>query len=122
MGAAGGGGTVTITKCTFLNNSAAGGAGGENASGGNGYGGAIFNLDGSVALSGVRRNNNTVTAGAGGRASSEDVYNLAFGNDILTGGTVIARLTQSNKLRGKPGLVSIMSLAVNGRGTNTASA
>jgi hypothetical protein len=81
-------GSVTAFDCTLTSNTAAGGtsifsnAGGH---GGSGYGGALFNLDGTMSLtSDTLSSSNTVTAGNGdagnGSSGGSAVYNLAYGS------------------------------------------
>ena len=59
-------GSLTVVNSTFFNNTAQGGAS-EGSFGGDGYGGAIFNLDGAVSLTFATIADNTVNGGAGRR-------------------------------------------------------
>jgi len=64
--------TLTMTDCTLNGNTAQGGVGGDGFSdgnggdGGDGYGGAVFNVDGTVNLADDTLDGNTVTGGSGG--------------------------------------------------------
>ncbi len=73
----------TLTNTTFTNNDAIGGSstGGD---GGGGLGGAVFNLDGNLAVMASQFTKNTVlfAANASTPAIGDAVYNLAFGNAI----------------------------------------
>ena len=75
-------------------------------------------------MSGVRRSNNTVSHGVGGEArviaiTQQDVFNLAFGNNIVTGTPVSASVTLH---KGGPQFtVSVVSKTIDGRGKNSAS-
>jgi hypothetical protein len=125
MGAADGGGTVSITNCTFTANTARGGSGGKGAVGGSGYGGAIFNLDGMVALNDDTLSANTVVAGLAaspGHADGGALYNLAFGNNIRTGTAVSAGLIVNNSiLANSAGGSDLASNATSAPSANTAS-
>ena len=66
-------GTATITNSTIANNTASGGSGANN---GQGLGGGLFNVDGSVTLLQDTIAFNTVSTDGG------SVYNLAFGNFV----------------------------------------
>ncbi|HKB36541.1 MAG TPA: DUF4214 domain-containing protein, partial [Gemmataceae bacterium] len=113
---------------TLTANTAQGGGGGfASSNGGSGYGGAIFNLDGSVTLNNDTLAANTVRAGAGGsngvdgQADGGAVFNLAYGNKIVSGGAVIATLTLNNNiLSNTTGGTDLFSNAINGNNTNTA--
>jgi len=127
MGASTGHGAVIITNCTFTANNAQGGSGGQTATGGSGYGGAIFNLDDSVTLNDCTLAANAVTAGAGGTggtAGQSDggaVYDLAYGNDIESGGAVSALLILNNNiLCNTIGGTDLASNVVNGVKMNSA--
>jgi hypothetical protein len=94
-------GVLNITDSTFTADSATGGNGGAggtgvgsvSGSGGQGDGGAIFNLDGNLTLVNDTLAFNSATGGAPGSgkggitgaASGTDVYNLAAGNFINNG-------------------------------------
>jgi hypothetical protein len=120
---------VLLTNCTLTGNSAHGGAGSGavGSSGGSGYGGALFNLDGGVTLNDDTLAANTVsggshgTGGSSGQAAGGAVYNLAFGNQIQSGAATSATLVLFNSIlsttRGGPDLASN---ALNGNSTNTA--
>jgi hypothetical protein len=123
-----GSGVVQITNCTLTGNSARGGAGSSalHSNGGSGYGGALFNLDGAVTLNDDTLARNTVTGGSSlsgsrGKAAGGAVYNLAFGNQIQSGGATSATLVLFNNIlsttRGGPDLASN---AINGNNPNTA--
>jgi hypothetical protein len=79
---------------------------GANNSGGCGFGGALFNLNGTVTLLNSTVARNTVAGGRvpntvqiRGQNDGGAVYNLAFGNDITTPNTpVIARLNLINSI------------------------
>jgi hypothetical protein len=112
-------GQVTLVNCTFANNTALRGSSvqsGDGGSNGQGLGGALFNLDGKVTLT------NDTLAGNHAIQGGADVYNLAYGNDIATGGTVTATLVLNNDiLASSPASIpDLVSNAVNGAGTNTA--
>jgi hypothetical protein len=119
-----GSGVVRITNSTLTGNSAQGGAGSQTvgSSGGGGYGGALFNLDGSVTLNDATLAANTVAGGShgaggsSGQAGGGAVYNLAFGKVIQTGGATSANLVLFNSIlsttRGGPDLASN---AINGK-------
>jgi hypothetical protein len=77
-------GAVSAVNCTFTGNIAAGGNS-LFGHGGSGYGGAIFNLDGTVSLTAVTLpSSNAVTAGTddagNGSSGGSAVYNLAYGS------------------------------------------
>ncbi len=68
------------------------GANGTSDGGGSGFGGAIFNLNGTVILHNATLAGNTVRAGDGstpGQADGGSVYSIAFGNDIFTPNTPV---------------------------------
>jgi len=105
-----------------IDNSAHGGKGGKDAGAGSGYGGAMFNLDGSVTMIVAHREDNTVTPGAGGEATQQDVYSLACGNNIRTGEHVSAQVTVDKGGYTDKGFVfSVVSKAIAGKGKNTVS-
>jgi hypothetical protein len=97
-------------------------------------GGAIFNLNGSVAATNSTLAGNSVTQGSrdplNGPAANQTeggaVCNIAYGNDILTGGTVTATLTLVNTILADStgasvtGFHDLYNASVNGAGTNTA--
>ncbi|MBX7106307.1 MAG: hypothetical protein K1X57_19675, partial [Gemmataceae bacterium] len=87
-------GSVSATNTTFTANTALGGGGNQ---GGSAYGGAIFNLNGTVTLNFVTASLNTVTAGGGGAQAGGVLYNLAYGN-TPTGGTANASATITNSI------------------------
>jgi hypothetical protein len=76
---------------------------GSSAVPGSGFGGALFNLNGTVSLLNSTLLDNTTSAGSGGTgggsADGAGVYNLAFGNDIVSGGAVsaVANLVNVNR-------------------------
>jgi hypothetical protein len=128
MGATGiaGSGVVKMTNCTLTANSALGGAGSYTGHGGSGYGGALFNLDGSVTLNDVTVAANRVARGherGNGKADGGAVYNLAYGNSIANGLAVSAKVTLYNSILSdtNSGLHDLVSNAINGTNTNTAS-
>jgi hypothetical protein len=105
MGATGitGSGVVQMTNCTLTGNTAQGGEGSLAGYGGSGYGGALFNLDGSVTLNDVTVAANNVggghsSEGDDGQADGGAVYNLAYGDNITSGGAVGATLTLYNSI------------------------
>jgi hypothetical protein len=129
-------GSVTVVNSTLADNTAqGGGAGNLSGNGGSAYGGAIFNLDGSVSLTFATIADNSVVAGAGGTGSGNRVgsggtngaadgplYNLAYGNNVNTGGSVTASLTVIDSiLAGNNGNHDLVSNDVNGKNTNAAS-
>ncbi len=102
-----GSGQATLINCTLTANTAQGGDAiiidtGSNAGApGNGYGGAIFNLDGQVVLQDDTVAANTVKDGSGaatGGAAGGAVYNLGYGHDIDTGAKVSATLVLNNSI------------------------
>jgi hypothetical protein len=105
-------GTTTVVNSTLTGNTA---QPGRNLTGaiGNGLGGAIFNLDGSVSLTyATIAENNTLNGGA--------VYNLAFGND-QAGNAATATLTLVNSVLGQDSRgIDLINDAENGAHTNTA--
>jgi hypothetical protein len=118
-------GAATLTNCTLTANTAQGGNGsGFGGDGGSGYGAAIFNLDGQLSLTFSTVALNTVTAGTGsskGNAAGGAVYNLAFGNDINTGGAQAATATITDSiLSNSTGGKDLVNNVVNGKSTNTA--
>jgi hypothetical protein len=122
-----GSGILVITNSTLTANTAQGG-GSAACLGGSGYGGAVFNLDGSVTINDSTLAANTVAGGASeslsppGTADGGAVYNLAFGNDINTGGTTRATLTLFNSiLSNSAGGTDVAGQIVNGTGGNAAS-
>src|SRR5262249_31241356 len=76
---------VPAVTCAFTGNTAAGGTGHVN---GSGFGGALFNLDGTVTLTGATLSGNTASDGSA-------VYNLAYGSSP-TGAAQTARLIAVN--------------------------
>ncbi len=89
-------GSVTVVNSTFTLNTADGGrsnGGGGNSGGGNGsgYGGAIFNLDGTVSLTNATLAGDTVSTDGG------ELYNLAYGK-TPAGGTVNATAVIVNSI------------------------
>jgi hypothetical protein len=126
-----GSGVLIITNSTLTANTARGGDGSLTGSGGRAYGGAIFNLDGSVTLNSDTLVGNTLFGGGHGVGGSQGwaeggaVYNLAFGNLIQTGGATSATLTLYNSIlsNNPSNAIAFWDLAsniVNGRNTNTA--
>lgn len=99
-------GTVNITNSTLAGNSAVGGGAqaqpleGPNTqpvgNSGAGYGGGVFNLDGTVVLINDTLAGNLVVPGNGN--TGDDVYNLAYGNDISTGQGTVASVTLINDI------------------------
>jgi N-acetylneuraminic acid mutarotase len=115
-----GSGNVIFTNCTLTANTATGGNGDY---AGSGYGGAVFNLDGSLTSLNTTVAGNTVSAGAAGLgpkiADGGAVYSLAFGNNINSGGSVGATLTLDNSILANTiGGTDLVSNVVNGNGTN----
>jgi hypothetical protein len=93
-------GTANLTNCTLTTNTAQGGDSGLiGGGGGSGFGAAILNLDGQLALTFCTVANNTVAGGAGSPKGISDggaVYNLAFGNAFGGGAqTATATITDS---------------------------
>jgi len=123
-------GTVTIVNSTLAANNAQGGNGGTtDGQGGGALGGALFNLDGTVTLLNDAFAGNTVTAGTNAANSGSDtalgndVYNLAFGNDISTGKAVSATLNLGNVILGSGttgGVADLVNDQENGSNTNNA--
>jgi hypothetical protein len=123
-------GGATLINCTLTGNAALGGGVGSSdcGDGGDGAGGAIFNLDGQVELDSDTLAANAVRGGAGGDgevpgvAAGGAVYNLAFGNDIDTGGPVTATLVLHNSIlaNSSNGALDLDSLIGTGKGTNAA--
>jgi hypothetical protein len=115
-------GVLTMTDCTLTENTAQGGNGGDGNSadnfgdagvagnGGSAYGAAVFNLNGSVSLADDTLDSNHVRGGVSGMAVNASVfqvdaaadggavYNLAYGNNILTGGGTSASVTLFNSI------------------------
>lgn len=131
-----GSGTLLIVNSTLAGNTAQGGAGGKDpvggkgGDGGSGYGGAIFNLDGSVTINNATIVKNYVlsgSAGAGGGSAGAfggAVYNLAYGNVIQTGGAVSATLTLNNNIiaetiSGKGYTSDLVSFVIDGNNKNS---
>jgi len=123
-------GTATIINCTFAADSALGGNG-KNSSGdgGGALGGALFNLDGIANLFSDTFANNTTTAGThaantgSDTALGNDIYNLAFGNDVSTSNAVSATLSLSNVILGSGtanGAADLANDQENGTNTNNA--
>jgi hypothetical protein len=117
-------GTLTLTNCTFTGNSAAGGSS-KGGTGGSGLGGAIFNLDGQLHITFSTLAHNSVSAGSGGtplQAKGTDVYNLAYGNNILNGNAVTATATLTDSILSNPQSGSdLWSFSINGNHTNSGS-
>lgn len=96
-------GQASLIDCTLVANRA---VGGDGANGGDGYGAALFNLDGQVILTNDTVANNTVAGGNNeepliGAPLSEGagaVYNLADNYDIDTGAAVNAGLILNNNI------------------------
>jgi hypothetical protein len=93
-------GSLIITNSTLTGNTAHGGDSlvhvDAQGNGGSGFGAAVFNLNGSVLLRDATLARNTVIAGTGatnGQADGGAVFNLAYGNDIVNGGSVQANTT-----------------------------
>ncbi len=113
-----GSGSATIIDSTLTGNTAQGGSG---FSGGNGIGGAVFNLDGSVTFNNDTLAANTVAGGqanggSNGLADGGAVYNLAFGNVIQTGSATNATLTLNNSiLSNSSGGTDLAANVVNGQ-------
>jgi hypothetical protein len=123
MGAGDNGGVATIVNSTLTGNSALGGAAAAGANGGSGFGGALFNLDGSATLLDDTLADNTADkTSSGGAFAGGAVYNLAFGNNVTSGLPVAATLRLSNSiLSGAPhGASDLFNNVVNGNGTNLA--
>jgi virginiamycin B lyase len=127
--------TFSMTDCTLNGNTAQGGAGGAGATragapafggGGSGLGGAVFSLNGSMDIEDSTLDGNSVIGGKGssvGSADGAEVYNLAFGNNVLDGTTTIASLKLNNSILGDSlpkGVTDLFSTAINGQGNNTA--
>jgi hypothetical protein len=114
-------GSVTSTNSTFTQNTATGGAG---AGAGSGLGGGIFNLNGNVVVINSTLVGNSVVAGAGsgGTATGGAIYNLAYGNDIATGGATSATLSLTNSILANSGhlAVDLVNNEVDGNHPNTA--
>jgi hypothetical protein len=119
----------TLIDCTLTGNTAQGGNGAGDGGGGSGFGGGLFNLDGFVYLADDTLDGNTaaggngaVPAGAtGAAADGNEVYNLAFGNNIPDGVPTSAAVGLSNSiLADGRGGKELASGAVNSNGANTA--
>jgi hypothetical protein len=123
-------GVVSLTNCTLAGNTAQGGnalRSGIGGFGGSGYGGAIFNLDGTLNLTFCTVADNTVAAGTGdsgnGAAGGGAIYNLAYGNTIAAGAAESATATITDGiLSNSTGGVDLVNNVVNGNNTNTATA
>jgi hypothetical protein len=125
-------GTTTVINSTLTGNTAQGGNGfgGINGTGGAGYGGALFNLDGVMDLTYATVAENTANGGSGsfniGFPDGGAVYNLAFGNDPVTGNPQTATLTLTNGILAQSNstvgftINDLISNATNGLGVNTA--
>ncbi len=117
-------GSATFTNCTLTADTAQGGNANSNNDGGvggSGFGGAVFNLDGRLDLTFCTLADNTVASGIGtrgdgnGEAAGGAVYNLAFGNNINTGGPQSATTTILNSiLSNSIGGVDLVNNLVNG--------
>jgi hypothetical protein len=112
-------GQATLVNCTLTANSAFGGNGGPaspgsgGGQGGDGFGGALFNLDGAVTLANDTLAVNYVAGGVGsarGIGQGGAVYNLTFGHDIDTGGSVAAFLVFRNSILADSILANDVSL------------
>jgi hypothetical protein len=115
-------GTVTIVNSTFAGNAASGGSS-AGAGAGSGYGGGIFNFDGTITLVNATLAGNTVAAGTGsnGKADGGAIYNLAYGNNFVTGAAVTSTVTLENTiLAGSHGGSDLVNNQVNGKHTNSA--
>jgi len=136
------GGPVTILNSTLVANRAQGGRGGDGTfntggggDGGSGLGGAFFNLNGTVTVIHSTLAGNLVYGGQGGtrgqfnfiaslngEAHGGGIYNLAYGNDIVSGDPTSAQVTLVNSiLADSNGDSDLFSQVVDGAGTNTAS-
>ena len=105
-------GSVTVTNCTLVDNTAQGGF--ANVSG-SGFGGAVFNLDGSFNITFSTLADNHVSSAGGA------VYNLAYGGSLGAGNAVTATATITNSiLSNTSGGVDLVNKVVNGKNTNTA--
>jgi hypothetical protein len=91
-------GVLQCVNVTFEGNLAQGGSGQSGSNGGNGLGGALFNLNGTVNLINDTLDANAVLAGNNGSAAADDLYNLAFGNDISNGNPVTATVNLTNTI------------------------
>jgi hypothetical protein len=118
-------GSLVLVNCTLTGNAAQGGNGFDaqgfsiafgSGVGGSGYGGAIFNLNGTVSVNGSTIVSNFVISGATatftfdsqdnpvltdvptGGANGGALYNLAYGNKIEDGSASIARVCVTNSM------------------------
>jgi hypothetical protein len=135
------GGSINILSSTLAGNTAQGGSGSDGkdfgighfsvgGDGGSGLGGALFNLDGQVNIwNSTLAGNNVVAGSAGslhnpgfpGSAEGGAVYNLAYGNNLSTGGPVSSSLSVSSSiLANSAGGPDLTNNVVNGKGVNTA--
>jgi hypothetical protein len=117
------GGSLTLTNCAVVFNTVGGGTGYDS---GSGYGGGIFNLNGQVTLNNTDVLGNVAASrlangGRQGVADGSAIYNLAYGNDIRTGGPVTATLILNNSiLSNNSGGADLVSRQINGNNTNLA--
>jgi hypothetical protein len=120
-----GSGSVELTNCTLTGNIAQGGNTGHgdlDSPSGSGYGGALFNLDGTASLVNDTLAGNYASSGSLsspgtlGSKSGAAIYNLAFGDDIIASGhSVAATLALYNSiLTDENGTVALASNAVTG--------
>ena len=99
-------GSLTVTNSTLAGNMAQGGGGNgcNDGNAGDALRGALFNLDGNATLTGVTIANDNVVAGTDhtpGYPNGSFVYNLAYGNNITTGGPFTATLTLNDTIIGQ---------------------
>ncbi|HVT58942.1 MAG TPA: Ig domain-containing protein [Thermoanaerobaculia bacterium] len=129
-------GALTAVNSTLSGNVAQGGSkrdrvpSGFVSFGGDGMGGGILNLDGSVSLTHCTIAFNAAISGSGisesgrGFAQGSEIFNLAFGNNVEDGSAATATLTLLNSIVGPDTFTdafsSLDSQAVNGNHTNTA--
>ncbi|MCQ4165066.1 choice-of-anchor Q domain-containing protein [Tahibacter harae] len=116
-----------MLNSTLTANTAAGG-GSSSGNGGSGYGGAIFNLNGTVSIAFSTLAGNTVSAGSGASAGSADggaIYSLGY-NAAATSGSRTASVRLSNSIlsnsSGGRDLVSDKPATVANGSANVASA
>ncbi len=91
-------GTLNVTNSTLAVNTAQGGMASSGGTGGNGFGGAVFNLDGAVTLINDTLAGNHVGGGTDNSGDANDLYNLAFGNNLTTGGPLSANVSLTNDI------------------------
>jgi hypothetical protein len=128
---------VILTDCTLVSNGAEGGAGGSGeygnpGSGGDAFGGAIFDLDGLLTLHDDTVDSNVVIPGPGANGASAGmpnarpadggaVYILAFGNTFDSGDATGASCVLFNSiLADSTGGRDLVVQEINGHGTNLA--